>query len=496
MPIVVSETAPPAVTGIGVSGGYLVPTSGALKRIYHVDRGYRYSDVAVTVRHRMNTTAPGTDYQAGVIARRLDSANQIVAYVTNGGAAPQLVVAKRDGDVMTTASVTITALVANTDYWLRLICDGNTLRGEHWIVEPTPMGTPATVLTTTLTGADATKFGTGIEGEAGIWWQPGASFANARIDSFQVEPYTYRDRTLPQSIALGGRIPGNLPALTDLHITPSGGAAAPVFGLAGWTQRPTSATLGVAPFGIIEGEAVNGTPTMLVGADANARGGSRLETTTAPPTTATAWWAVDARAIAEEDRIVEVFARVRYEGAPTWVLWADPRDGPDYGASRYGDRGTAGLVPASVTAGFPSWRMLRLGRIRLSGPQRLGIDVTWQSGIAAIDYLILVPARAFASSPIGAYLNASYPRFARSTNQTLRTLLSDGHSLVAPPDQAASPLREHGFGRRIELPPGNANLVAKLSSLVIDRPEVDGTTEQLAHSATVRASVLPRFAYA
>lgn len=497
MPIVVNEAAAPAVTGLGVSGGYLTATSAALKRIYHTARGYEHSDVAVTVRHRVNTTAPGTDYQAGVIARRIDSANQIVAYVTNGGATPQLVVAKRDGDVMTTASITITALAANTDYWLRLICDGNDLRGEHWTVEPTPMGAPTTVLTTTLAGADATKFGAGIEGEAGIWWQPGAGFANARIDSFRVEPYTYRNRSLPQSIALGGRIPGDLPALTDLHVTPSGGGSVPVFGLVGWTPRPAAPGYGVAPFGVIEAETAANLTGMVVGADAGSRGGQRLESTAAAPATAIAWWAVDARALSEDDRLVEVFARVEYVGtAPTWLLWADPRDSITYGARRYGDRGSSGLVPANVTAGSPSWRMLRLGRIRLGGQQRLGVNVTYSSGTPKIDYLAIVPARAFAASPMGVALDDAYPRFVRSTQDTIRTLLSDGHATIAPPAQAATPLRDHGLGRRIELPTGYVDLVAKLSSLVIDRTEVDVLSEQLAHSATVRASILPRFAFA
>lgn len=67
---------------------------------------------------------------------------------------------------------------------------------------------------------------------------------------------------------------------------------------------------------------------------------------------------------------------------------------------------------------------------------------------------------------------------------------------MAHPTTTQSPLREHGLGRRIELPVGDVDLVAKLSSLVVDRPEADGAVEQLTHAATVRASLLPRFAYA
>jgi hypothetical protein len=471
-------------TGLVVTSGLLFPSTTTEKRLTYSARGHAIGDGQVTA--AISTTTPTTGLVFAPRLKTLDTANWIEARLT----ASTLSIWKYDAGTPTQLDAGVSFVPAiNTTYWVRLRIEGLLVTAAVFSAQPTPMGTPAAVTTHTLAGANATKYGTGITGSAGLRWIPSAA-AQAVVE-FAIEPYTYRNLTLPQVIQLGGAIPGDLPALCDIEVTSSGGAAAPVAGLFGWTQRPTTPGYGVAPFGIIEAESATLAAGFSVATDAGARGGNVIGATAL----GVAWWYVDASTIPPDDDgslSVEVFARCAYNTSTGFniQLFADPRLGTNYGARRYSDRGAGGLRP---TAGSGLYGMRRLGRIRLNGQQYLGIQSP-ASPAFVVDYLVLVPSRSFAESPMGVALDSAYPKFAPSTAETTRTLLADGGSTINAPGYP--PMAEHGLGRRIEFPVGNVDLLAKQSSVVIDRPEVDATAEQLAHTASVHVRCLPRFAFA
>lgn len=61
-----------------------------------------------------------------------------------------------------------TALTATEIGWFRATCIGDDVAVEWWTTDPELGGTPRDRLTHTLTGADATKFGSGVSGGAGL----------------------------------------------------------------------------------------------------------------------------------------------------------------------------------------------------------------------------------------------------------------------------------------------------------------------------------------
>jgi hypothetical protein len=472
---------------LGVTNGELLPADNTEKRLHHSARGYTYGDMQITVRHRVGAAPVG--YAVG-LTKRLSATVYLRALLTRESTQWTMYLQRVDGVTITTwASAVVAAPAAATDYWLRFRTEGATLTAEHWATAPTPMAAPTTSVFATLTGADATSYGSGIVGQPGIVM---STASTGRVDDLRVQPFTYRSLVLPQHIAMSGPIPGDLPALCDLHVTPFGGTTAPPWGLFGWWRR---AAAGFAPVGIFEGETVFGSSggfAVTTGAAGEARGGSYLGSTVAAPAAASAWWDIDSNLLDADDDgslSVEVFARVY--GAGTWVLWADPVSGTAFGARRYGDRGSAGFAPTNTTG---AWQFIRLGRIRLGGAHRLGFTVTYNVASVRLDYLLMVSARSFAASPIGTLLDSAYPRFAPSIQELTRVLHHDGSSALGP--ASTRPMQEHGLGRRIELPTGNVDLIGKLSSQVANRLETDASAEQLSHQATVHAAVLPRYAYA
>lgn len=483
-----------------VLSGQMVPADTTEKRLHHTARDFTYADHQATVKIRTGASITGAIWRMGVILKRKDAQNYI--YITIGDEtgdaatpAPRLRVVIVTGGVATSVVSNTATLATNTNYWLRGRIEGNVVIPELFTAEPSPMGSPAQASTHTLTGVDATNFGTGVVGRAGIYALPRGT--DYRIDDFRVRPFTYRNLTLPRSVAMSGAIPGNLPALCDLSVTTSGGTDAPVFGLIGWALRPGAARYGVAPLGVIEAEAANTLSGFSVEANAGSLSGNRIITPAATGAgSATAAWTVDAGALSQDDVTVDVFARVS-QGAGfsglKWVLDATPLAGGSAGATRYSDRGSAGLG-SLVNVG--PWQFVRLGRIRLSGPHSLRLVASWSGGnnVLLVDYLVLVPAHAFVASPMDVANDAAYPKFVPGTAERTRTLLHDGGGVLGVPGQPA--LREHGLGRRLELPVGKVDLVAKLSSLVVGDPVANAASEQLTHAATLHASITPRFAYA
>lgn len=207
----------------------LVPSTTAIKRFWHSARGHRCDDFQVTLMFRTGATG-GT----GIVrlGKRLDAANRIMVNLVSGflGASTTDAGAESAGKGSNAAP----ALAANTTYWLRFRMEGNVVHGELFTAEPTPMGAPAAASLYQLSAADAVKFSDGVLGDAIVGLD--AVPVDWRFGDLRIEPYTHRNRSLPESILLRG-VPGTAPPAADLVITPSGGTSPPIFGLLAWTKR-------------------------------------------------------------------------------------------------------------------------------------------------------------------------------------------------------------------------------------------------------------------
>ncbi len=314
--------------------------------------------------------------------------------------------------------------------------------------------------------------------------------------------------TLPATIALGTAIPGDAPALADITLTHSGGSAAPIWALIGWSKRPGSPLGGsVAPLGVIEAEGGASLSGWSSTADAGARGGNLLQVTTAGAGTSSATYAVDPSVLLADaftnEVAVEVGGRVKVASsvvAPRIILSSTSADGVAYGAQQYSNEfGQFGKTIALPSAGTV-YRFCRLGTLTMpvDAVQPLARNIivggawaTGSSGPFGVDYLVLVPARQRACSASGKPNDSHYPPFIASTASTAKTIRSDLSGTVAA--AGSNPGRDSGLGGSlIELPPGNVDLVVKLSSLAADDPTVDTATEQLAHTVTGSVRVIPR----
>lgn len=226
-----------AAAQVAVTGGKLTSVSSPTveKRMIHTARGYAPLDVQCTLKATPGSTITG--FKAGCVWRRTAANNYMECYVDDDGVNSRLrfdhiIAGVRTND----ATVNLGARVANgVAFWVRFRVEWYTVTLEYFTAQPTPMGTP----TTTLAGGTLTSSFMGVfpSGPSGIVWTP--QQAAATLDDFEIEPYTYRNRQLPEVIYLQGPIPGTAPALADVEVTPSGGAgAAPSFAHLGWTPRP------------------------------------------------------------------------------------------------------------------------------------------------------------------------------------------------------------------------------------------------------------------
>lgn len=490
---------------LSVSGGQLVPSDTTDKRVRHTARGYSYGDVQVTVKFTLPSgyTLPYVE----PMLRWIDDNNFLFGGFEYNGVTDRLVIFKRRAGVNTQlAAVTLSPGVAFASYWVIFRAEGNVLTVEFWTAAPSPMGAPQQSLTHTLTGVDIADFGASAVGDVGMWTKPGGTAW--RYDDLKIEPYTYRDQTLPKQIALNGAIPGDLPCLCDLTVTPSGGADAPIWAMVGWTPRPGTG-LAPAPFGVIEAETGGSLSGWAVTADASNRGGSGLQVTTAGAGTAAALFAIDPALVPGDDFTfgevdVEVWAVVKVAStvvSPRFTLSASPGAGTAFGAERFSsDWGQAGKLLTLPSSGAVR-RPVRLGTLPLLSTPRA--PVTWNvkvaaswsvgsSGVLGVDYLWLVLPRRRAASPSAKANDATFPKFVATTAQTSKTVRVDLSGQVSSPPANAFP--DAGLGGEVlELPAGAVDLLMKLSSVVPDDPTSGTTTEQLAHQATVHASITPRY---
>lgn len=488
---------------VTITGGQLDASANLTteNRAVHSAVGYSYGDVQVTLKSLPGATI--TSYKAGVVLKRTSATDFLEVYVDDNGTNSRLRLDKVvSGSRTNLASTNLGARVSNgTAFWVRGRVEGNLVYREFFTSSAaTPMGTPDTAPSAyTLSGGEATAFGSAVTGKCGWSWTP--QHTDAKLDDFTVEPYTYRNATTPLTMSLYGSIPGDCPALADVTVTPSGGSAAPVWALLGWTQRVQSG-LATAPFATI---------ACATGSSLSswATSGNTLTVTTSGAGTASALFSIDPSLVAQDDYTqgeidVEVWCRVGVHSSvvsPKLIVSAQPTAGTSFGWERYtNEYGSAGKA-LTISSSGQQWRFNRLGTLTLlSNPTaplvwKVKLAASWaagSSGVFDVDYLMLVPARSRALGPTGKANDSTFPKFVASTSQTSKTIRSDLSGVVSSPPANAHP--DHGLGGQLlEFPTGNVDTLVKLSSLVPDDPTSDSTSEQANHSATVHYSVTPRY---
>ena len=314
----------------------------------------------------------------------------------------------------------------------------------------------------------------------------------------------------PATVQLGTAVTGDAPALADISLRTSGGAAPPVWGMISYTARPGTPLSGaVAPFGLIQAE--TGTSVSGFGTVAGTayHGGTCLRGTASGAGTATASFVVDPSVMSADDWArtvaVEVWARVEVNSSlvsPKVTASLLPNAGTAFGSPRYtaayGASGKSLVLPSAGTVRrFTSLGVLQMP-VDTTTPAKWNVTVTetfaaGSSGTYGIDYLLLTPTRTTALSPTGRALDSNYPKFVRGTVDTTRYVASNLAGKTG--SGTANPTADAGLGGNpLELPPGNVDVLVKLSSLVPDDPTVDTTSEQLSHTSVIgTVTTIPRF---
>lgn len=356
-------------------------------------------------------------------------------------------------------------------------------------------------------------------------WTPSWSSAQLRgslsVDVDVTIPVAPLARGATTSVSLGsptlpavvnvGTVAGDAPAMADISLRTSGGTAPPIWALLGWARHPAASAFGgstVAPFGVVEAESTALLSTWAVTADAAARGGSKISATASGAGTANAAFRVDPSLMDPDDFKteidVEIWARVQLAStlvSPNFRVQLEPFAGTNFGPIVYtpewGSAGRLVVLPSSGTV----YRFIKLGTLSMPVDTVTPLEwvvrvvATWaagSTGTCALDYLVMVPNRARALSASGKPNDNAYPDFIKSTSDTTRLIRSDLSGRTG--SAAANTGRDAGLGGSlIELPPGNVDLLAKLSSLVADDPTSDTTSELLSHSAAVTVYVTPRY---
>ncbi len=198
---------------IAVSGGQLVPSTTASKRLYYNAATSRFSSAWVT--WKFTTGVSVASYQVFVVLKRLDSTNYLMAGVESSGGALLGIYAINAG-VTTLKNSVGRSLTASTSYWLRARQEGDLLTVEFWTSAPTTTGTPTTTVSYTLAGADATKFGALVVGDVGLRTDPGGT--DWRYDDLLIEPNTVKSSEPVFSTSLVG-VPGHVDAEATVTVT-------------------------------------------------------------------------------------------------------------------------------------------------------------------------------------------------------------------------------------------------------------------------------------
>ncbi len=211
---------------LSVSNGGLVLSSTAEKRLFHSAKGYKYGDWQATLEFTTGASVTGASFE---IIKRVSSSVYLRFMARQSGNVISIQTETGASGDHGTVSFT---MAANTRYWLRARQEGNVVNVEMFTVPPTPTAAPAAGNAPyVLTPAQQTSHG--MPTEIGIRIN-GVTGTDHRIESFVVEPYTYRNVVLPERIVLP-QLPGSAPAEVDLEVTEAPAAAQP-WALFGWAS--------------------------------------------------------------------------------------------------------------------------------------------------------------------------------------------------------------------------------------------------------------------
>jgi hypothetical protein len=343
-----------AISQVAVTGGQLTATSNLTteKRLAHTVRGYSVLDAQDTVKGTPGATING--YKLGVELRRSASDTYINVYADDDGTNSRLRIDKVIGGGAPTnlASVNLAArITTGAPLWVRGRVEGNVVYAEHFTSTPTPMAAPVTSTSYALTGAEqaALPAGTG-----GITWVP--QHAAATIDAFEHLPFTYRNVTLPEYLPLGGPIPGSADALADIAITHSGGAAAPIWALLAWTERPPAHNM---MWGGDFEEDVNGWQTAAVTGVQAAAGSSITRSTTAARKYGSAAAQIVTPATAGAGINFPIYRRFRRGVTYTATLWAAASSATTAMVLKLGTNGDVATTTAvALTPSLVQWTVV------------------------------------------------------------------------------------------------------------------------------------------
>jgi hypothetical protein len=510
-----------------ITGGVVTASGGSLtseRRVRHTIRGHTTLEGQATVKTTPLTTI--TSYKMGVLLRATSSLNYVEVYVDDNGTNSRLRIDVIIAGARTNRSTTNLAarLISGNAAWVRGRIENNgagsdVVYAEYWSAatgKPTPMGTPTLSANYSLVGGDAPLDST--RGYSGWSWIP--QNAGATLDDFEFLPFTYRNLTWPRVVTPRDTIQGFAPALAEVVVTPSGGAAAPAFALIGWgAQNGLASVSGSAPLSI--NSAVGSPPVgtdqtqaAIVNwastADAGAlTGNAAKDATVSGIETYSLSWTVDPTVFDPDDFTqqlsVEVWARMAIASTvvtPTVTLSAESGAGPTIGSPRYSNEwGTTGRVLTVPTGTI--YRLYRLGTILLPDDTNLRRSIlikltlvtgAGSTGTVSLDYGVFALASSRALSPSGKLQDSSYPSFVGTTSQLTKIIRTDLSALAISPtssDTAAMP--DHGLGGSlITVPVGVVQWLMKLSNVVPDDPAPTATADQLTNSATLTVNVTPR----
>ncbi len=223
-----------ALTNGTVTGGVLDAAANLAteNRFLHTGTGYTWGDVEVQVKHTVGATL--TNYKAGGVHTRVDASNYINAYVDDTGAASRLRIDKVIAGVTTNlASTALTRITVSTAYWVVARIENNTFYAEHWLVEPTPQGTPTSTATWVMTTAEAAVFGTAIKGGVGVVWTPIETTAS--LDDIRIRAMVYRSWSLPDLLPMNHNYGGTIEARAGVSYT--AGTTIPTWMLYSWWPK-------------------------------------------------------------------------------------------------------------------------------------------------------------------------------------------------------------------------------------------------------------------
>jgi len=140
---------------ISQSGG--IVATGGYSNVHEFQLNQKTNLLNFAAVVEVTTGANAMDYRVGVAGRRVTNNTCIIGKLNHQTSSLEIV--KRVSGVESVLATEFCAsLTSNTDYWLVVIFVDNQIRVEHWMMNPRMGGTPATQVTHTLTGSNATTY--------------------------------------------------------------------------------------------------------------------------------------------------------------------------------------------------------------------------------------------------------------------------------------------------------------------------------------------------